>query len=105
MTVMTEESVREDARAWLKANWDPDLGLLEWRNKLIDSGWGAPHWPSRWYGRDLPVGFVPAVDDEFNAAGAVGVAKIGIRTLAAATILAHGTDLQKEKFLRRILTG
>ena len=25
--------------------------------------------------------------------------------LAAATLLAHGTDLQKEKFLRRILTG
>ena len=37
--------------------------------------------------------------------GAVGVAKAGIRTLAAATILAHGTDLHKEKFLRRILTG
>ena len=37
--------------------------------------------------------------------GAVGVAKAGIRTLAAATILAHGTDLHKEKFLQRILTG
>ncbi len=105
MTVITEDFVREDVRAWLKANWDPNLGLLEWRNKLIDSGWGAPHWPSRWYGRELPVGLVPAVEDEFNAAGAIGVAKIGIRTLAAATILAHGTDLQKEKFLRRILTG
>jgi alkylation response protein AidB-like acyl-CoA dehydrogenase len=32
-------------------------------------------------------------------------AKVGIRTLAAATILAHGTDWQKEKFLLRILTG
>ena len=41
----------------------------------------------------------------FARIGAVGVAKAGIRTLAAATILAHGTDLQKEKFLRRILTG
>ena len=40
-----------------------------------------------------------------RAIGAVGVAKAGIRTLAAATILAHGTDLHKEKFLRRILTG
>ena len=40
-----------------------------------------------------------------RSVGAVGVAKAGIRTLAAATILAHGTDLQKEKFLRRILTG
>ena len=48
---------------------------------------------------------VSAVDEEFDRIGAVGVAKMGIRTLAAATILAHGTDLHKEKFLRRILTG
>jgi alkylation response protein AidB-like acyl-CoA dehydrogenase len=30
---------------------------------------------------------------------------VGIRTLAAATILAHGSDLQKQRFLRRSLTG
>jgi alkylation response protein AidB-like acyl-CoA dehydrogenase len=35
----------------------------------------------------------------------VGVAKSGVRLLAAATLLEHGTDLQKKKFLRRILTG
>ena len=45
------------------------------------------------------------VEEEFKRVGAIGVAKVGIRTLAAATILAHGTDLQKEKFLLRILTG
>ena len=37
--------------------------------------------------------------------GAVGVAKTGIRRLAAATLLVHGSDMQKEKFLRRSLTG
>ena len=37
--------------------------------------------------------------------GAVGVAKSGVRMLAAATLLEHGSDLQKKKFLRRILTG
>ena len=49
--------------------------------------------------------FNAIVDEEFARIGAVGVAKAGIRTLAAATILAHGTDLHKEKFLKRILTG
>ena len=92
-------------RAWLEANWDANLGLVEWRNKLIDSGWGAPHWPNQWYGRDLPAGLVPVVEDEFQRIGAIGVAKVGIRVLAAATILAHGTDMHKQKFLRRILTG
>src|SRR5688572_25635908 len=57
------------------------------------------------YGRDRPVEFSAIVDEEFGRIGAVGVAKAGIRTLAAATILDHGTDLHKEKFLRRILTG
>ncbi|MBU2532463.1 MAG: acyl-CoA dehydrogenase family protein [Alphaproteobacteria bacterium] len=105
MSEETEQSVRAEVRAWLDANWDTNLGLLEWRNKLVDSGWGAPHWPKQWYGRDLPVGLVPVVDEEFERAGAIGVALIGIRPLAAATILAHGTDLHKQKFLRRILTG
>jgi alkylation response protein AidB-like acyl-CoA dehydrogenase len=76
---------------------------MGWWNGV--SIWGVPHWPSRWYGRDLPVGLVPVVEEEFKRIGAIGVAKVGIRTLAAATILAHGTDLQKEKFLLRILTG
>jgi alkylation response protein AidB-like acyl-CoA dehydrogenase len=105
MTEITADAIRAEVRAWLHANWDPNLSLLQWRNKLIDSGWGAPHWPKQWHGRGLPVGLVSVVEEEFDQIGAVGVAKMGIRTLAAATILAHGTDLHKEKFLRRILTG
>jgi alkylation response protein AidB-like acyl-CoA dehydrogenase len=105
MSELTEQSVRAEARAWLEANWDPGLGLIEWRNKLIDSGWGVPSWPKQWYGRDLPAGLAPVVEEEMQRVGAIGVAKAGIRTLAAATILEHGTDLHKQKFLRRILTG
>jgi alkylation response protein AidB-like acyl-CoA dehydrogenase len=105
MTEMTPQTVRADVGAWLKENWNPNLGLIEWRNALADYGWGAPHWPKQWYGRDLRLGLVVIVEEEFERIGAVGVAKMGIRTLAAATILAHGTDLHKEKFLRRILTG
>jgi alkylation response protein AidB-like acyl-CoA dehydrogenase len=101
----TEESIRKEVRGWLDANWNPNLGLVEWREKLCESGWGAPHWPKEWYGRDLPVKFNAVVDEEFARIGAIGVAKAGIRTLAAATILAHGTDLHKQKFLKRILTG
>jgi alkylation response protein AidB-like acyl-CoA dehydrogenase len=105
MTELTEDGVRSDVRAWLEANWDPGLGLIEWRNKLIDSGWGVPGWPTQWYGRDLPPALVPVVEEEMQRIGAIGVAKAGIRTLAAATILEHGTDLHKQKFLRRVLTG
>ncbi len=105
MSDVTEEAARAEARQWLEANWNPDLGLVEWRNKLADSGWGMPAWPKEWYGRGLPVGFGPGIEEEFEKIGAVGVARMGIRMLAAATLLEHGTDMHKEKFLRRILTG
>jgi alkylation response protein AidB-like acyl-CoA dehydrogenase len=105
MSEVTEADVRAEAREWLEANWNPELGLVEWRNKLADSGWGMPAWPKEWHGRGLPVGLVPGIEEEFEKIGAVGVARMGIRMLAAATLLEHGSDMHKEKFLRRILTG
>src|SRR2546422_7694875 len=105
MSKVSETDVRAEVRAWLAANWDPEMSLVAWRNKLVDSGWGMPHWPEAWYGRGLPLGLVRAVEEEFARIGAVGVAKSGVRLLAAATLLEHGTDRQKERFLRRILTG
>ena len=64
-----------------------------------------PNWPEQWYGRDLSPALANAVADEFADFGAVGVASGGPGRLAAVTILEHGNDAQKEKYLRRILTG
>ena len=105
MSKVSEAEVRAEVRQWLAANWNPELSLVEWRSKLADSGWGMPQWPKEWYGRDLPHGLVRAVEEEFASVGAVGAAKSGVRLLAAATLLEHGSDLQKKKLLRRILTG
>ncbi len=105
MSEINEAEVRAEVRDWLQANWNPKLSLIEWRNKLADSGWGMPQWPKEWFGRGLPMRLAPIVEEEFAAIGAVGVARAGIRLLAAATLLEHGTDLHKKKFLRRILTG
>jgi len=101
----TEQALRTEVRAWVEANWNPNASLLDWRNKLIDSGWGCASWPEEWHGRGLSIGLSDAVDDELRKAGAVGVAKTGVRMLAAATILEHGDDMHKGKFLRRLLTG
>ncbi len=105
MSEPNEADVRAEVSAWLKENWDPTLGLVEWREKLIDSGWGAPTWPTEWYGKGYSDLFGRAIDEEFDKIGAVTVARTGIRNLAAATILVHGSELHKKKFLRRILTG
>ena len=105
MTEQTEDEIRSEVRAWLEANWDSNLGLVEWRLKLADSGWGVPTWPNEWYGKGLSDGLGRMIDEEFGRVGAVTVARTGIRNLAAATILAHGSTMHKEKFLLRILTG
>ena len=105
MSETNEANVREEVSAWLKENWDPNLGLVEWREKLIESGWGAPTWPVEWYGKGYSDALGQAIDEEFEKIGAVTVARTGIRNLAAATILVHGSELHKNKFLRRILTG
>ncbi|MEZ5234927.1 MAG: hypothetical protein R2749_19835 [Acidimicrobiales bacterium] len=50
---MANDSIRDEVRAWLDEHWDPTLGVVEWRNKLADSGWGCVTWPVEWYGRRL----------------------------------------------------
>ena len=105
MSEANEADVREEVSAWLNENWDPNLGLVEWREKLIESGWGAPTWPVEWYGKGYSDALGRAIDEEFEKMGAITVARTGIRNLAAATILVHGNELHKKKFLRRILTG
>ena len=59
----------------------------------------------RMVGRGLPARLVPCRGRGICRCDAVGVARAGVRLLAAATLLEHGTDVQKKKYLRRILTG
>jgi alkylation response protein AidB-like acyl-CoA dehydrogenase len=99
------QRVVADVRAWLEENWDADASLIEWRSKLADSGWAVPHWPTDWHGRGLPVSMLPAINEAFVAAAAIGAAGTGPRVLAAVTLLEHASDAIKARFLRRILTG
>ncbi|MGH9059512.1 MAG: acyl-CoA dehydrogenase family protein, partial [Acidimicrobiales bacterium] len=99
------EAVRAELRSWLDANWDVGLSLREWRGRLADSGWGCPTWPQEWFGRGLPAAAGEAVSDELARAGVVGVPEgVGMH-LAGPTILAHGSDEVKERFLRPTVTG
>ena len=101
----TPEDVRAEVKQWLADNWDPELSLLEWRRKLVESGWATPTWPAEWYGRGLPGWADPIVHEEFSAVGAVGPAVGGGMGLAAPTLLAHGSDDLKRRLLPRAITG
>ncbi|MDH5738265.1 MAG: acyl-CoA dehydrogenase family protein, partial [Gammaproteobacteria bacterium] len=102
---MSDESIVVAVSRWLNENWSPTLSLVEWRNRLVDGGWAAPHWPAEWYGRDYNMQQAALVANVFAEKGVVGAAQTGPRRLAAETILAHGSDDQKQRFLRPILTG
>jgi alkylation response protein AidB-like acyl-CoA dehydrogenase len=104
-TQLSTEELRQQVRAWLTDHWDAALSLVAWRTLLVESGWGMPAWPRAWYGRGLPQSFNAVVEEEFARVGAVSVARTGIRLLAGETLLAHGSDEQKRRYLPRILTG
>jgi alkylation response protein AidB-like acyl-CoA dehydrogenase len=99
------ELVRAEVRAWLGASWDPGLSLVEWRRRLVASGWAAPSWPEEWHGRGLPAWADGVAGRELLEAGAVGSPPGSGTGLAAPTILAHGPDALRERFLLTALTG
>src|SRR5580704_8014213 len=97
--------LREQARAWIDARFDPGMSLRSWLELLADSGWAAPAWPAAWYGKDLPAALAAVAIAGFGAAGVPGPpAGLG-PLLAAPTIIAHGSDELKRKYVRAVLTG
>ena len=94
------EDVRAEVTEWLAANWDDQLPLLDWRERLVASGWGCPSWPTEWYGRGLPPSMDRVVEGAFAEAGAVGVASGVSMYLVAPTLLEWADDDQRRRFLR-----
>jgi alkylation response protein AidB-like acyl-CoA dehydrogenase len=92
-------------RTWLDANWDPERHLVEWRRLLADSGWAVPSWPLAWHGRGLPAWADKLVADEIRRIGAVGTPLGAGMSLAAPTIVTHGSDELRARILRPTITG
>ena len=72
---------------------------------LCDSGWAVPHWPEQWMGKGLPAWSETLVSGCLREHGAVGLPMGVGMSLAAPTILEHGTDHLRARFLRATLTG
>jgi alkylation response protein AidB-like acyl-CoA dehydrogenase len=105
VAVITEDLVRDEVRRWLADNWDPDMTVAEWWDRLCDSGWAMPTWPEEWFGKGLPRELAGVVTAELRAAGAIGPPS-GLGTLLAGpTVLVHGTDERRARYLRPILNG
>jgi alkylation response protein AidB-like acyl-CoA dehydrogenase len=105
MAIITAETVREEVQTWLAENWDPDLTVAEWWERLMRSGYCAPTFPEEDFGKGYNRALANVVNEELAKAGAIGPpAGLGY-LLAAPTIQAHGSREQKDLWLTRILNG
>jgi alkylation response protein AidB-like acyl-CoA dehydrogenase len=99
------EVILSDLRAWLENNWDPDLTVGEWWERLGLAGWSSPGLPTNAYGKGISRSDAVTVANEISKFGAVGApAGLGL-LLAAPTIATHGTQEQIDLYVREIVTG
>jgi len=92
-------------RAWLEENWDPDLTVAEWWQRIGSEGWASPILPNAAFGRGLSRSDSVAVMREIGRFGALGPPSgLGL-LLAAPSIATHGTPKQIAEHVRDIVTG
>ena len=95
----------DEVNAWLEENWDPDLTVEEWWDRLGRPGWATPTWPTEWYGTGCRAPTECGVMQAISRSAPLG-APGGLGTLLAGpTIAVHGTDEQKQRYLLDIVTG
>ncbi len=115
-----EEKFRAELRAWLSEalpkGWgetvfepqDEDaraMFRLDWERKLHAGGWSGINWPKEYGGRGATLVERAIVAEEMARARAPeGINIIG-HNLVAATLLRHGTEAQKLRFLPKIMSS
>ncbi len=115
-----EAAFRARLREWLAANapahWDQPGAerlegaerlafLREWSARLYAAGFVGLTWPSEYGGYDAPLSHHLIFLEEMGRSVAPEhVTPIGLG-MAGPTILSHGTEAQKARYLRPILTG
>ncbi len=101
----------EDIRGGM--NWESDRrsddtqrreAAIEWGKTLAERGWFAPHWPKEYGGLSLTPMEQFIFNQEIASSGAPKVGGRGV-SLLGPTLMVHGTDEQKKKWLPPILAG
>ena len=111
-----EAAFRAEVRGWVEANLPGalqgrrrgDTGLeelLRWSRALSDAGYAGLTWPEEYGGAGAPYTHQAIFLEEFARAEApqhIGVIGLG---MAGPTIIAHGTEEQKQRYLPKILSA
>jgi alkylation response protein AidB-like acyl-CoA dehydrogenase len=110
-----EEAFAREVRAWLGEHLvlPPRFGALadeiawgrDWQAKLAAGRWVGIHWPAEFGGRGASPVQVAIFNMEYARSRAMQpVNRVGIN-LAGPTLLAHGTEQQKQRWLPKILNA
>jgi alkylation response protein AidB-like acyl-CoA dehydrogenase len=111
-----EQAFRAEVREWLDAHLDDSLRSLDsdlatrteeraaWERTLGDGGWIGLSWPEEYGGRGATVVEQLVFQEEYARAGAPVRAFFG-EGLLGPTLIAFGTEEQKQRFLPPILAG
>src|ERR687887_2197668 len=100
-----EAAFRAELRAWLEGNLPDDGRGREWSRRLYEAGYAGLTWPKEYGGGGAPYSFQAILLEEMAAAEApqhIGVIGLG---MAGPTIIAHGTEEQKSRYLANILSA
>ncbi|MBI3651818.1 MAG: acyl-CoA dehydrogenase [Acidobacteria bacterium] len=115
-----EEKFRDECRAWLAANVpEPFAGkglneeenaevvdyLKAWQKKVFDGGWAGISWPKAYGGRGAKLIEQAIFQEEWAKADAPMLINVLGLSLIGPTIIAVGTEAQKQRFLPKILSG
>ncbi len=113
-----ETKFRDELRTWLEANVPKDWGewrekpleesfpyLRAWQRKLYEGGWAAVSWPKEYGGRGATLMEQSLFWEEMAGVEAPPMANSLGLGLIGPTIIAYGTDEQKKRFIRKILSA
>ena len=101
---------RKQVRAWLEQNLpaDPLRGLAErkvWHRKLYEAGYLGMGWPKEYGGQGARPMEQAIVADEMARSGAPSPTNGLGHGIVGPTIVVHGNEWQKKRYLQKILTA
>ena len=97
--------VRDEVRGWIQGNWDLDLTLGEWWQRLADAGWAFPHWPKGYGGQGLSRDDTRVVNEELGAAGAIAPPGGLGQMMGGPVTIDFGSEEQQDAWLRPLAAG
>jgi len=99
-----EAAFREHVRTWLADNLPAEPGR-DWSRRLYDAGFAGLTWPLEYGGRGAPYSHQAIALEEFAKVGAPNHMNVIALGMAGPTIMVHGTEVQKRRYLPKMLTA